>query len=338
MGTNSWQQKIDINKQLFEQSSKFSFVQAIRLLELGSKNKKDDLETKIRVHPRLSLDFPNSDIVDIKQKDDIVKLTVTFMGLYGESSPLPTFYTESLLDEELEDESVMRDFIDIFNIPIYQAYFEVWLKNRLGVRLNEFNDPKVLELLHVFSGMPKEHLREKHKDSYSLLKYAGLNMQYPRSAEALRILVSDIIEWESIEIIQCVEQMASIPQSQYCSLGNINSRLDDDLHLGDKIKDRMGKFRISITDLDMENYILLLPDGEKYKSLVKAVDLYLTEPLDWDIQLTLKEDVYQSISLGGTKDSKLGLNTWLGNRDEQSKVRTLFLDNNQYKGGLNGSK
>ena len=338
MGTNSWQQKVDINKQLFEKSSQFSFIQAIRLLELGSKNKKDDLKTKIRVHPRLSLDFPNSDIVDIKQEDDIVKLTVTFMGLYGESSPLPTFYTESLLDEELEDESVMRDFIDIFNIPIYQAYFEVWLKNRLGVRLNEFNDSKVLELLHVFSGMPKEHLRQKHQDSYSLLKYAGLNMQYPRSAEALRILVSDIIEWGYIEIIQCVEQMAPIPKSQYCSLGNINSRLDDDLHLGDKIKDRMGKFRISITNLDMENFVSLLPDGEKYKSLVKAVDLYLTEPLDWDIQLTLREDITQSISLGGAKDSKLGLNTWLGNRDKHTTVQTLFLDNNQYKGGLNGSK
>lgn len=331
MGTNSWQQKVDINKQLFEQSSKFSFIQAIRLLELGAKNKKNDLETKIRVHPRLSLDFPNSDIVDIKKENDLIKLTVTFLGLYGESSPLPTFYTEELLDEELNDNSVMRDFIDIFNIPIYEAYFKVWLKNRLGVRLNEFNDPKVLDLLHVFSGMPKDHLRQKHKDSYSLLKYAGLNMQYPRSAEALRILISDIIDYDNIEIIQCVEQMSPIPKYQYCSLGLSNSSLDEDLHIGDKIKDRMGKFRILISDLDIQNFVSLLPDGEKFKSLVKAIDLYLTEPISWDIQLILKDDEQQSISLGGSEHSKLGLNTWLGNRGKNLKVRTLFLDKNQYK-------
>ena len=328
MGTDFRQQKVDIIKQLFTQSSKFSFIQAIRLLELNSKSNDDVLESKIRTHPRLSLDFPNSDIVDITKEDDVIKLTVTFMGLYGESSPLPTFYTETLLEEQRDDKSVMREFIDIFNIPIYQAYFKVWLKNQLGIRLDEFNDPKVMDLLHVFSGMPKEHLRQKYQDSYSLLKYAALNMQYPRSAEALRTLISDIIDNDTIEIIQCIKQMASIPKTQYCSLGEKNSILDDNLHLGDKIKDRMGKFRVSIGDLDMKSFNLLLPNGEKFNSLVRAVRLYLGESLNWDLQLTLRDDAYKAITLGDDENVKLGLNTWLGTN---TKVRTLFLDKNQYK-------
>jgi len=273
MGTDSWQQKVDIKKQLFEHSSKFSFIQALRLLKLDAKTNDNLKKKQIRIRPRLSLDFPNSDINNIEEFNDFIKMTVTFMGLYGESSPLPTFYTETLLNEELNDGSVMRDFIDIFNMPVYQKYFEVWKKNKLGIRLNEFNDFKVLNLLHVFSGMPNEHLRQKHKDSYSLLKYAALNMHYPRSAEALRVLISDIIKHDSVEILQCVKQMAPIPKSQYCSLGFENSTLDDNLHLGDKVKDRMGKFRISITNLDMKSFNELLPDSDKFKALVKAIGL-----------------------------------------------------------------
>lgn len=331
MGTNSWQQKVDIKQQLLQESSKFSFIQAMRLLELESRNQDSSSKKKIRVHPRLSLDFPNSDIIDIQEIDDFIKMTVAFMGLYGESSPLPTFYTESLLDEELNDGSVMREFIDIFNIPIYQAYFEVWQKNRLGVRLNEFKDSKVLDLLHVFSGMPQKHIRQKHRDNYSPLRYAGLNMQYPRSAEALRTLISDIIKYDDVEIIQCIEQMAAIPKSQYCFLGEVNTVLNDNLHLGDKIKDRMGKFRVCISNLDINNFNLLLPSAKKFKKLVKAIDLYQGDSLDWDIQLTLRDDAYQEISLGVDQYQQLGLNTWFGDRSNISHVRTLFLDKNRYK-------
>jgi len=163
MGTHSRQQETNIIEELFTQSSKFSYVQAIRLLERDFRHNDAVSHPKIRTHPRLSLDFPNSDLIEIKEEEGFITLVVTFLGLYGESSPLPTFYTESLLDEARDDKSVMRDFIDIFNIPIYQAYFKVWLKSRLGLRLNEFHDTKVLELLHVFSGMPYAHTRAHHQ-------------------------------------------------------------------------------------------------------------------------------------------------------------------------------
>lgn len=328
MGSNSWQQKTDIKQELINHGSKFSYIQAIRLLSLGFKNKSKEIESKIRTHPRLSLDFPYSDIISIKEENELIKLTVTFLGLYGESSPLPTFYTESLLDQELNDDFVVRNFIDIFNIPLYQKYFNVWLKNRLGVRINEFHDEDALELLHTFSGMPNKELRKKNVGNYPLLKYAGLNMQFPRSAEALRILICDIISCDSVEIIQCVEQMAPIPTSQHCMLGSANSTLDNDLHLGTKIKDRMHKFRVSINNLSMESFNLLLPGEKGFNSLVKAIRLYLINKLNWDLQLTLKESEHIPIKLGGDSYSRLGLNTWFDEDSKKIKTKTLFLNQN----------
>jgi len=322
MGTHTRQQEATVTQELFSHSSDFSYVQAIRMLEHELRG--SALRTKIRTRPRLSLDFPHSDIVEITKDEEFVTLVVTFLGLYGESSPLPTFYTEELLDEARDEKSVMRDFIDIFNIPIYQAYFKVWLKNQLGVRLNEFHDEKVLELLHVFSGMPYAHTRAKFQDDHNLLKYAGLNMHFPRSAEALRILVSDIVGSTDVEIVQCVEQMAEIPKAQYCHLGIENSTLGDNLHLGSKIKDRMGKFRIEIDNLNMNEFNLLLPGAKKFNSLVKTAKLYIGEGLSWDLQLTLKAQEKEEIVLGEEQHAKLGLNSWLGCSKEP---RRLFLHN-----------
>ncbi|MBL0708342.1 MAG: type VI secretion system baseplate subunit TssG [Sulfurimonas sp.] len=330
MGSSFGQQKIDLKKQLFEQASKFTYIQAMRLLELDAKSKDDSKKKKIRVHPRLSLDFPKSDITDIKEVDDFIKLTVTFMGLYGESSPLPTFYTESLLDEELNDKSAMREFIDIFNMPIYKAYFEIWKKNRLGIRIDEFKDSKALDFLHLFSGMPKGELRDKYSDKYSLLRYAGLNMHYPRSAEALRVLICDIIRHDDVEIVQCIEQMADIPKTQLCSLGVNNSTLDDDLHLGSKIKDRMGKFRILVKELSMKNFNQLLPHTQKFKELRNMIGLYITQSLDWEMVLILKDAHSQPLLLGDN-ESRLGLNSWLGDEKKDKAPRTLVLNKHQYK-------
>ena len=324
MAATIGRQETDLKEQLLTQSSEFSFVQALRLLLLQYDDKEQALLDSIRVRPRLSLDFPYSDIIDIRQREDIYQLTVTFLGLYGESSPLPTFYTEMLLEEQARDKSVMRDFVDIFNAPIYESYFKVWLKNRLGVRFDEFGDQSIIELFHVFSGMPTKELRDKHKVSYALLKYAGLTLHNAHSALGLSILIRDVISWEHVHIIQCVEQMVAIPKEQYCTLGESNSILDETLHLGDKIRDRMGKFRIVIEKLDADSFNHLLPGSESFDILVNAIVLYLNEPLDWDIQLILDRDTYQTVTLGEKPYASLGYNTWLGVEDKTKEYSIIL--------------
>jgi type VI secretion system protein ImpH len=323
MGTNIGQQKIDIKKELLEHGSRFSFVQAIRLLRLIFKDIDKEIEQKLRFRPRLSLDFPKSDIEKIEKKDEFIRITVTFLGLYGESSPLPTFYTEILLEESLNDKSAMRDFIDIFNMPVYQLYFKVWLKNRLGIRINEYHDERALNFLHIFSGLPTKNIRDKFDFHHLMLKYNGLNMRYVKSAESLRALVSDFTNNHDVQIQQCIEQKVSIPNNQRCLLGVKNTTLDDNLHVGSKIKDRMGKFRIIIKNLSISKFNALLPDTNEFKSLVKVITLFLNNALNWDIALELKKNENKTVMLGDSNFSRLGMNTWLGNDHENKKILIL---------------
>jgi hypothetical protein len=77
----------------------------LRLLRLRFPSEKDFVDN-VRVRPRLGLGFPLRDIEGIEQDEDgRYRIEANFFGLYGVTSPLPTFYTEDLIDEQLQGHS-----------------------------------------------------------------------------------------------------------------------------------------------------------------------------------------------------------------------------------------
>ena len=109
---------------LLKQGHGFSFFQALRLLRRcggageESPGDREGADRSLRIRPDLSLGFPASDVARIEETPGGpagYRVTVSFLGLYGASSPLPTFYTEDLIDEMLADSTTTRDFLDIFH-------------------------------------------------------------------------------------------------------------------------------------------------------------------------------------------------------------------------------
>jgi len=121
--------KATLKQELLEKGHAFSFFQVIRLLRLfamqpfRTQTPPSELSQTIQIKPNLSLAFPASDVESVQElgdhKDLRFLITANFMGLYGTASPLPTFYTEDLIDEAADDESVSRDFIDILNQRLF---------------------------------------------------------------------------------------------------------------------------------------------------------------------------------------------------------------------------
>ena len=113
----------------------FQLVQALRILHHAHGNGRsimDFIRQDIRMRPHLSLAFAPTDIVSLEESspEDRKKgappfiMTVSMLALYGAASPLPTFYTEDLLEEQRQDRSAARDFLDIVNQPFYEAF--IW--------------------------------------------------------------------------------------------------------------------------------------------------------------------------------------------------------------------
>ena len=123
----------------------------------------------IRVRANLSLGFPDTDIDCIEPMpgrapggDDALRITANFFGLYGVSSPLPTFYTEDLLDDQREGRHARREFFDILHASLYPLLFEAWRKYRLQLRAVEGERRRrALDMLYAFAGLGSAPQRDR---------------------------------------------------------------------------------------------------------------------------------------------------------------------------------
>jgi len=267
----------------------FTFVQALRLAcaHLGP----DALERNLlRVRPGLSLDFPAADVDTVeKTAAGGLLITASFGGLYGVDSPLATFETEDLFDDEANDRSVVRDFLDIIHQRLYTLYGTSWSKYRTLIRIVEEGDPAEMRRAWCLLGMGEKELAELAPDSFPFLRYSGLFARLTRPVSALEAMLKDALGIERIEIIQCAKRVVPIPEDQQMRLDSGNNTLDVDAVLGPDVEDWMGKMIIRAGPLDWEQYTALLPGAPLYNLMAMLVHLYLPHPLVLELELVLAE-------------------------------------------------
>lgn len=309
----------DLTEQLLKEGRRFSFIQALRLLHFlvrkeGAATDEQGLNRRVRIRPELSLDFPGTDIAAITKlpgEPSRFLITATFLGIYGSSSPMPSFYTEDLLYERGEDRSITRDFLDIINSPLYPLFFRCWGKYHLGYQIAEVHDAATLQRLYSLLGLESELFQKQFEDSDRLLRYIGLTTQSPRSAEGLRVLLMDGLGETNLQLIQCVQRVATIPEDQRLHLGQSGNVLGQNSYVGLEIADRMGKFRIQIGPADGDTLHRFLPDQGRYREIVELIRFYLDQPLSWDLEIIVGAGEVEHACLGMDQWSRLGWNTWI---------------------------
>ncbi|TVR00707.1 MAG: type VI secretion system baseplate subunit TssG [Desulfovibrionales bacterium] len=304
----------------------FSYVQALRLLRQayggpGISGERTFLREQLRVRPYLSLGFPPTDLVEIKeisgektQQSDALRrfqMTATFLGLYGPSSPLPTFYTEELLDEQNEDSKVSRDFLDILNHGFFVLFALADAHYRLCQQACEKQDEDILLRLFALVGLGHQEMRDHAFDQPgALLRATGLLTQFPRSAVGLRGVLSDRIG-APVQVVPCQPRMATIPEDQRCRLGREANVLGRSAWIGDRVADAMGKIRIVIGPLDADTFQWGVPGETGHDEVIKLVRFYCTQPLEFDLEFILAPQEAQPGRLGDGRWSRLGCDVWL---------------------------
>jgi type VI secretion system protein ImpH len=322
----------DLKADLLKKGREFSFYQAIRLLRIfsGCSGTAEKMEGHgageyeyVRIRPELSLGFPASDItgIEVKQAEPpLFLMTASFLGLYGASSPLPTFYTEDLINEASEDSNVTRDFIDILNHRIYVLLFQCWMKYRQDLQLLEGNSRQDLERLFCLIGLGEKELREDSVDSFSLIRYAGLIAHFPRSAAGLERLLSDALNDIPVEVDQCALRKVKIPPEQRIFLGLNACSLGSDSLMGEEIEDQTGKFRLRLGPMNSREFNALLPGNPGHRKMVFLTKFYVTDPLEFDITLILAQGEARPVRLGYQQWSRIGLDTWLHSAGPMGEV------------------
>jgi type VI secretion system protein ImpH len=335
---------------LLEDGHLLNFFQAVYVLEklLGVKNEENKPKEAVQPIPEViyfrpdhRIIFPTSAISRIErltkeeQSDkitrskEIVRLTLTFLGLYGVSSPLPTYFSETIATQAQEDEpDSLRDFLDIFNHRLYLLLYRVWKKYRhylhfqsdgadqltsymlslLGSGIDAFSD---------FGYSEDSDRRDKKTNSLAirLLTYAGLTRQFPHSAAGLRTLLHSFFDGIPVKIQEFVPRWVSLPEKALPQLGTkhegIEPKLGETMIIGERVLDFNNKFRVILGPFSLEKFQSFLPDGCNAVILHRLVQLYAPNHLEFDVALLLKKDEVPPLKLGD-KYARLGRISWLG--------------------------
>jgi type VI secretion system protein ImpH len=279
----------------------------------------------LRVHPELGLDYPQSDISWIRQRDGQqgYEIETTFFGLYGVSSPLPGFYTEELFDDEWEDDRTARGFLDIIHYRLYPLLYQAWLKYRFNLNAVELGKDDYWEIVFSLMGLSGE-FRACSDQSGRLLKYAGIISQQPRSQMGLRTILRDLLQGIALDIEPCVARKVKIHPAQRCLLGEQNHRIGDNCVLGEYVVDRSGKFNINLGPVDQQEFNRLAHDKSLVETIKQIVGLFLVQPLVFDICLILQPGAEQQACVGEERGGILGRNTWLGEAGDQQGYRLVI--------------
>ncbi len=317
---------------LLKKWHRFSFFQAVQLLERAIPEAAqvghggDPSKEIIRFRPDASLAFPDSDIVSIEELPASsggkrYRITISFLGLYGSSSPMPTYFTEDILWDEGYSTRV-RDFLDIFHHRLISLFYRTWSKYRYYIQFRKGgSDPLSKRLMWLIGQLDEEkpaeeeNRKEKIIPPIRLLKYAGAMTQQPRSASVLEGILMDYFEGIPVSIKQCIERRAIISDRQRNALAEKNCTLGNNFTMGGTLADRSGKFRIVVGPINYEKLGGFLPGSRDYRAVREILDAYLVDGLDYDMEVQIRAQNIPGLKLSGSESESettgLGRNTWL---------------------------
>ncbi len=287
-----------LNQELFDEPYQFEFFQAVRLLEkIYPERRAVGREATItpevvRFRSRLALDFPASEIHQLKETSDPkldeqrLEMFVNFMGMIGVSGVMPTHYTELAMERRRYQDTTLWSFMDIFTHRAVSMFFRAWEKYRFPVAYERGSDD-FTAFLFDFAGLGTPGLRGRMDlADESLLPYSGLIAQKPHSAVALASILSDYFGVKA-KIEQFFGQWLQLDSESITTLGQANSLLGSNAIIGTRIWEQQSKFRVRLGAMAFKEFLDFLPNGAAHKSLKSVVRFMTGLELDFDMQLVL---------------------------------------------------
>lgn len=324
---------LDLNRLLLEEGPHLNFFQAVRLAEAARRGRGgrigsgDELSSEpVRFETDNSIAFPASDIASVEegssaQAEGPLRMALTFMGFYGVSSPLPSYFSDPITLHKAEYLS-LKKFLDIFAHRFYSLFYRAWEKHRHPMRFSARGDGYTAALLALVgqwpgkalpgpsgaSAMPRADLRR--------LPYGRYLGHRVRSAKALAQLLQGYFDFPRVRVEEFV--LAWVPIPRKTALGAPSCRLGTHTLLGEKMPDRLSRFEVVIGPLPRTLFDRFREDGpDSLTARVKAlVDDFLLDPLDYRLRIVLATGEEAAPGLGRA-EGRLGQGAWLGVRPRE---------------------
>ncbi len=313
-------QSPSLKKQLFDKPYEFEFAQAVKLLE-----KLYDHKEPIAITPRADLDAvriksttllstPPSDLYSLTPPENEnfpATLNINFMGIAGQTGPLPNVYGELILDRVKSKDYAFLEFLDLFNNRLNGIHYHIQVKYNITLSHNLPQATEAATILKHFGGLVhSQEVTSQLIPMRSYVKYAGLLWQKPRSAAGLHVALEDYFQLP-FDVTQFQGQW-TILEPEQCTIIGTKGQYDvlgEGAALGTKAWIHGEKIRLKIGPLDLDHYVSLLPGKKHNKRVAEFTRYYLGCENIFDYKLSLKSDQAIPTKLDGK--SALGCTSWM---------------------------
>lgn len=329
----------DLSGFLNENAKKFSAFQAIELIESQLDEGREVGTHEHAANEKLifevdhSLGFPGTDVVSIRKLPpareggpDRYKMIVTFLGLHGSGTSLPSYYAEQIAYSH-GDDSTSKAFFDFFHNRVIALFYRAWRKSRYYRRYRPRGVDQFSGWIFSMFGLGNEASR-KFTSVYwpRLLCFAGLLSTRNRSPALFSTVISRAFHLECVEVEEWIERKVRIAADQLTQLGQNNAVLGESFVLGERCRDIQGRIRIIIRNLDFRRFQDFLPHGKDFQGLCGLVEFMLRDQFGYDFKLSLKMGEAYSVTLGKDCPGRLGWSSFLGEKcSRMNEMRDVII-------------
>ncbi len=304
---------------MFAEPHRYPFQQVLHLLEkhcLGAAGIDADHEHQVRLLPAAEMSFPSADIkrARLNTRGNIT-MELSFMGLYGVDSPLPSYFSALTLQDNAIAQC-MRQFLAILNHRIYVLYYLAWKKYQAHIHYNEADN----HYKHYLKAIAGNKVLITEQEEYT---YAGLLGSRSQNAAALADIVQHFLGGISVIIKPFQPQWITLARNNHLSNKPLKElKLGDNILIGTRVLDVNYKILIQIGPMPSTKALELLPHTDTAKRLVSLIRRYLKPTMQFDLLLLIDYRQASVLQLG-QENMCLGWSTYLGQPTKKLQQVTI---------------
>ncbi|MDR3105138.1 MAG: type VI secretion system baseplate subunit TssG [Yokenella regensburgei] len=241
----------------------------------------------VRFRPHPGMGFPASEIKGIEPPEHShlpPTVRITFMGLYGVESPLPTHYIDDITQRR-EGYEATADFLDIFNHRLIAQYYRIWRKYSYPASFEAGGKDNISQYLLGLAGLGIDGCTDSIAAPASrFLALLPVMLLPGRTAEGLASLVRLLAPDTEAKIWNHDKRRVPLKKPLTMSVSQPVTLTSRPV-MGNYATDVNSQVLMRLTSTNPDEVQGWLPGGELHTDLMALLHVYLGSRLDVRLQL-----------------------------------------------------
>jgi type VI secretion system protein ImpH len=255
-----------------------------------------------------TLEFAGRSIAAIEFRHGRPQLRGYWLGLTGPMGPLPTHLTEfAAYERRYAKKRPFGDWLDVISGRMLQMFYRAWAESQPAVHADRPDGDNFARWIACLSGAMEGSAADSDFFAHARVHYAAV-FAGPRSAAAIEDALAHLLRQPAL-VVEFQPRWREFEPEDRSRLGRSFATLGEDAVLGGRIFSAADAFRVVVRAENHEDYLSLLPTGQRFAIASEAIEAFKPSHLEWDLCVEIEEDEAQPARLDAK--ARLGWYAWM---------------------------